>query len=66
MLRDEVERVDPRVGRRRKRVVARVAQLLDELRADEAAPADDNDLHLTPFVVGSGSRPFGVGPVDMR
>ena len=41
--------------------MARLAQLLDELRADEAAPADDNDLHLTPFVVGSGSRPLGVG-----
>jgi hypothetical protein len=44
------ERVDPGVGRRRKRVLARLAELPDELRADEAAPADDDDLHLPPFV----------------
>ena len=43
------DRVDAGVRRRRERVVAVVAQLLDELRPDEAGPADDNDLHLLSF-----------------
>ena len=53
------ERVDARVGRRRKRVVARLAQLLDELRADEAGPADDNDLHLVSFRCRIRLAPLG-------
>src|SRR5919106_2569255 len=43
------ERVDARVRRRPERFVAVLAQLLDELRPNEAASADDNDRHLGPF-----------------
>jgi hypothetical protein len=39
------QRVDARVGRRRHRVVAGLAQLLDELGSDEAGSADHDDLH---------------------
>ena len=40
------EGVDARVRRRRERVVAVLSQLLDELRPDEASPADDDDPHF--------------------
>jgi hypothetical protein len=40
------DRVHAGVRRGRERLVARVAELVDELRPDQAGPADDDDLHL--------------------
>ena len=40
------QRIDAGVRRRSHGVVTSVAELLDELRADEARSADDNDLHV--------------------
>ena len=60
------ERVDPGVGRRRKRVVARLAELLDELRADKSAPADDDDLHLLSFRGMDPTRPLAAGFTPSR
>jgi hypothetical protein len=51
------KRVDSRVRRRRECVVAVLAQLVDEFRADESGPTNDDDLHLSPFVSRVPTRP---------
>src|SRR5262249_3611353 len=43
------ERVDAGVGGRRDRLVPVLAELGDELRADQSGAADDHDLHEVPF-----------------
>jgi len=51
-------RVDTRVRRRRERLVAGLAQLPDELRSDEAAAADHDDLHrAASLAITSSPRP---------
>jgi hypothetical protein len=52
------QRVDARVGRRRERLVAGLAQLLDELGSDEAGSADHDDLHrAAPLAITSSPQP---------
>jgi hypothetical protein len=43
--------------------VAVLAELVDEFRPDQAASANDNDLHLVPFPCWSveGEEPVGLG-----
>ena len=60
------ERVDSRVRRRRERFVTALPQLLDELRPNEAGSANDNDLHLVPFVLFSRGRAGGWPPRGRR
>ena len=43
------ERVDARLGRGRHGLVAALLKKLDELAADEAGAADDNDFHEGSF-----------------
>jgi hypothetical protein len=57
---------DAGVRRRRQRLVTVLSQLLDELRPDEAAPADDNDLHLARFVCALTSRSEGAADAALR
>ena len=52
------DRVDARVRRRRERLVAVLAQFLDELRPDQAGSADNNDLHLISLRVSVVRRPW--------